>query len=299
MTRSSDIRHYLMLGLLAVFWSSGFMFIKIGVETVPPLTMAAGRVVIAAVVLYAVMRAQGHRLPASGRLWAIAFVIGFFGNALPFFLISWGEVRVDSALAAILMAVMPLATLLLSHVFTADERLNVFKGAGVALGIGGVVILVGPSALTGLGGELWHQLAIAGGAVCYAIATVTARKLPPIPPLVPSAATMLCATVQVVPLALALDTPWALAPTAASLLSVAYLGLVPTALATIIYFQLVAARGATFLALNNFLIPVLGTVWGALFLGEVIGVAALFALAVILAGIAVATWRRPALRPAG
>ena len=107
---------------LATLWSSSFAFIKVAVETIPPLSVAAGRLTLAAVLIVAAARLRGLRFPREQGLWPKFFAIGLFGNALPFTLISWGEVTIDSGLAAILMAVMPLATLVLAHLFTSDER---------------------------------------------------------------------------------------------------------------------------------------------------------------------------------
>jgi len=281
----------LLLFLLASLWSSSFAAIKIGVGTIPPLTLAAGRIAVAAAVLYALIALRGQRLPRSARLWALFFLLGITGNALPFTLIAWGEERIDSGLAAILMAVMPPATVLLTHVFTRDERLTAPKLIGVAMGFAGVVLLIGPEALRGLGGEAGRQLAVAGGAVCYAVTFTIARFVPPSPPAVRSAAVMICASVQMIPLALFVDQPWALSPSPGSVAALVYLGLFPTALATIIFFQLISARGATFVAVNNYIIPVLGVIWGAAFLGERLSLEALGALVLILIGIGVTNLR--------
>lgn len=272
------------------------MVIKVGVADIPPLTLAAGRIVLAAIVLTAYVRSTGRRLPAIGRVWGVLFVCALFGNSLPFFLIAWGEVAIDSGLAAILMAVMPLTTLLLAHFFTTDEKLNAGKAIGIAFGFAGVVVLVGPEALKGLGGDMWRQLAVAGGATCYAVASTTARRLPPAPPAVYAAAVMIVSGLQIVPISLVVDRPWELVPTAGGLASLVYLGLFPTALATIIYFRLIADRGATFIALNNYLIPALGVTWGAAFLDERVTLQALAALALILAGIVFTNYSLGALK---
>jgi drug/metabolite transporter (DMT)-like permease len=272
---------------LATLWSSSFAFIKLAVETIPPLSVAAGRLSLAAVLIVAVARLRGLRFPREEGLWPKFFMIGLFGNALPFTLISWGEVTIDSGLAAILMAVMPLATLVLAHVFTSDERMNPARVLGVALGFGGVLVLIGPAALTGLGDEAIRQTAVAGGAVCYAIATVTARRLPKMPLFVSSAGALIASVALSLPLALLIDRPWTLSPTPESVGAVVVLGLFPTALAILMYFALLQRTGATFIALNNYLIPSLGVIWGILFLGEELSLRAMLALGIILTGIAV------------
>ncbi|MCH7487668.1 MAG: DMT family transporter [Proteobacteria bacterium] len=272
---------------LASIWGSSFMFIKIAVGSIPPLTLAAGRVALAAAVLYAFIRLRGMRLPVQGRNWTLYFAVAFFGNSLPFTLIGWGEEHIDSGLAAILMAVMPLTTLLLAHVYVKDEPLTVNKLIGIAVGFTGVVVLVGPEVMKGLGSDALRQGAVAAGALCYAVATITARLLPEAPPAVRAAAVLIWSAVQIVPVALILDAPWLLQPSPGSLASAVYLGLFPTALATIIYFHLISTRGASFIAFNNYLVPVFGVMWGAALLGEKVSMQELGALALILGGIAI------------
>lgn len=271
----------------ATLWSSSFAFIKVAVETIPPLSVAAGRLTLAAILILAIAWMRGLKYPQEKGLWPKFFAIGLFGNALPFTLISWGEVTIDSGLAAILMAVMPLATLVLAHFFTHDERMNPARILGIVLGFGGVLVLIGPAALSGLGNEALRQTAVAGGAVCYAIATVTARRLPKMPLFTSSAGALTASVILILPMALYFDRPWTLTPTAESLGSVVVLGLFPTALAIVLYFALLARTGATFIAMNNYLIPGLGVIWGILFLGEALSLSAAIALGVILAGIAV------------
>jgi len=289
-------RDVFWLIVLALIWGSSFAAIKVAVATMPPMTMVAVRVVIAVAILGAIMLAQGARLPRDGRSWAMGFVLGVFGLALPFFLIGWGEERVDSGLAAILMAVMPLTTMVLAHFFTVGDKLNRHKLVGVAVGFAGVVVLIGPEALKGLGGELIHQLAVAGGACCYAVNAIVTRNLPQGPPGTPligrAVMVMICGSVMSVPLALLVDGPAALAAVDRDgWLMAIYLGVLPTGLATIIYFHLIEARGASFFSFVNYLNPVFGVLWGAVLLGELVGLKAIAALAAILAGVAIANRR--------
>jgi drug/metabolite transporter (DMT)-like permease len=291
------VRHLALLFLLALIWGSSFMAIKIGVETIPPLTLAASRVVFASLLLWGFARAQGLTLPRGGRIWFYCFLIGIMGNGLPFTLINWGEVKIDSGLAAILMAVMPLAVVVMAHFFTIGDRMSAAKLLGVVFGFGGVVILVGPEALKGLGGDIWRQLATAGGAISYAIAAILTRNMPPAPVLARSAAVMIAASVMMVPLSLIFDAPWTLTPSTDAILAGVYLGLFPTAVATIVLFHLLKVRSASFIAPVNYLIPVFGVVWGIFALGEEASPRAMAALTVILLGMAVAQYqRRP---PAG
>lgn len=281
-----------LLVTLATIWSLSFGAIKVAVETIPPVTLSFARIALGAVVLVLVMRLRGGRFPARDAQWGLLAGAALFGNGLPFFLIGWGEVKVDSGLAAILMAVMPLTTALIAHVFIDNEKLTVRKLIGIALGFGGVAVLVGPGAFESLGGETVRQLAIAGGAICYGIAAVMTRRLRAADPIDRSAIVLTLAALQMLPIAVFVDHPWTLAPSMESMAAMVFLGLFPTAVAAILYFRLIAVRGATFITYNNYLIPILGVGWGFLFLGEAIEPRAMGALALVLAGIAVASTGR-------
>ena len=291
------LRQFGWLFLLSLIWSSSFMTIKVGVGSIPPVTLAACRVVVAAVVLYGFVRVQGAALPRGARFWTYCVLIGIIGNGLPFTLINWGEEHVDSGLAAILMSIMPLATVVLAYFFADGERMTRGKLIGVVIGFCGVIILVGPEALKGLGGDAWRQLAVAAGAFSYGVAMILARNMPPAPLIARSAAVMIVASVIMAPLALAIDAPWRLRPDDAAIAAALYLGLFPTAFATIIFFYLVQTAGPSMVALVNYLIPVLGVGWGAVVLDEQVTAEAVAALVVILAGIAIAQVRRGAAAP--
>ena len=275
-----------LLLTLATIWSSSFGFIKVAVETVPPMTVTAGRLLLATIIIVIYARLRGHRFPDEPGLWSKFFVIGLFGNALPFTLIGWGEENIDSGLAAILMAVMPIATLVLAHFFAENERMNPARIAGVAFGFAGILVLIGPDALGGLGDNAIRQIAVAAGATCYAVATVVARRLPKMPTSLSSAGALVAASVLILPMSLIFDRPWALSPSEGSINAVIVLGLFPTALAYILYFALLRRTGANFIALNNYLIPCLGVVWGIVFLDELLNWRAVLALGIILTGVA-------------
>lgn len=285
-------RHVVMLLTLATVWGTSFLTIKIGVEHMSGLTLTAVRLFVAAIAMLAVALAMRTAWPAGREAWAYCFVLAFTGNSLPFFLISWGEERIASGLAAILMAVMPLTTLLLSHFLVAGDRLSGGKLVGVVLGFCGVVVLVGPAALAGLGGDVIHQMAVAGGAVCYAVSVIVIRRMPPAPIVGRAALVLLLSAAQVVPVALWM-TGGALPPiTWDAMWPPVYLGLFPTAMATLVLFKLSTEREPSFIAFQNYLVPVFGVIWGAVLLGETVTVQAMAALGLILCGIFVANRQR-------
>jgi len=278
-------------------WGSSFLFTKIAVTAVPPTTVVAARLVIGAAVLVPGVLLAGRRMPRPGRMWMWFAALAVVGNALPFWLISWGQQRIDSGLAGILMAVMPLATVLLAHWFVEGERLTGPKIVGFVVGFAGVVVLIGPEALLTLGGSgsaLVAQLAVLGGAVCYACNAILARRRPASDPLVAAAGMTLVAAVLMTPMAAVVeDVPSNLNLSAGAGLAIAYLGAVATAAATVVFFVLVTAAGPSFMSLINYLIPVWAVGLGMAVLDERPAISAVGALALVLGGIALTEWRRP------
>ena len=285
-------RDYALLFSLVLMWGTAFLATSVGVREVGPESLVVARVAIAATLLVPAVWWSGASLPHTAGMWARFAVLAFVGNALPFTLISWGQERVASSLAGILMAVMPLATLVLAHFFVAGERMTRVSASGFALGFAGVVVLIGPDALLELGGEasdLLRQGAVLAGALCYATNTIIARRMPETPPLVSAAATMCMATLWMLPLVAWTGPVW---PTSgAGAFAVVWLGVVATALATIVYFRIVSTAGPTFLSTINYQIPVVALLVGVGVGGESIDARVIVALAMILGGLALGTQR--------
>ena len=290
MHRRGSLSDWSLLVALALLWGTAFLFIKIALFELPPVTLVATRLAIAALVLTLAVRARGLRLPSEPGIWGRYLLMGVVGNALPFALISFGQTRVGSGVTGILMAVMPLLTLLLAHFFVPGERMVARTLFGFLVGLAGLMVLSGPDALLELAGEssnLPYQTAILGGAVCYAVNTVLARRLATLHPLVSSATVMCTAVLVVAPVALAIDQPWQLRLGLGTLAAVAWLGFGATALATILFFRLVATAGPTFLSLMNYLIPVVALSAGVAVFREPTPGTVVSGLALILAGLAI------------
>ena len=285
-------RHYLALLFLAALWSSSFLVIKVSVVTIPPLTLTVIRLFVAMIILLGILLYKGEPLPKSGKAWFMCFLVGFFGNVLPFSLIGWGEVVVESGLTAVLMAIMPLSTVILAHFFTEGDRLSPQRLLGISIGFFGIVILVGPSVFGGLGEDGLRQLAIALAGLSYGITTVVARNMPPSSVLGRSVAIMTAGFLFLLPFALWIEQPWTLEPSNAALIGAIHLGVLPTALASLIYLKLIAERGAGFMAYINYLIPIMGVIWGASLLGEEVTTQVVAALGAILIGLFVANVRK-------
>ena len=289
------VKDWGLLAALVVLWGTNFMFIKLGVAAVPPATLVATRLVIGAVILIAVIRAMGYIFPPVGRAWLPYVVLAVIGNCMPFWFITWGQKSIDSALAGVLMAIMPLTTLLLAHFFVAGEHMTRYRVAGFLLGFMGIVVLMGPAALDGLGGspiEILAQLSVLAGALCYAVNGVIIRVALKGEVMVASAAIIAIAAVISVPVALAVDQPWRLDPSWTAVSILAWIGIGPTAIATLVHLKLIGSAGPTFMSLVNYCIPVVALLVGVALLGEEPGANAYWGLLLILAGIALSQLRR-------
>ncbi len=287
MDKSLHFDYFLLVVLAAIFGSS-FMFTKIAVAEIPPATLVSMRMGIAVVLLYVAARMAGQVLPKPGPIWKVIALTALFGNALPFLLISWGQEKVDAGLAAILMATMPLITLVLAHFFTGDERLNAFKIIGFCLGLLGVAVLIGFDKLATVGEDTVRQYALMGAATCYAVNAILTKQLLHLPRRAVAAALSLAALIMIVPFSLFLDAPWNLNPSRDALLAGLVLGVLPTAIGTLMIFAIIKRQGASFLSQINFLVPVFGVLWAMIFLSEQLPPSAMTALACILVGIAIA-----------
>jgi drug/metabolite transporter (DMT)-like permease len=277
---------YALLILLGLVWGFSFLLVKLAVGSLPPITVAAGRIVIGALALALFLQFRGGRWPSDRRDWAKLVVMGFIGNVLPFSLISWGQMHIDSGLSAILMAAIPLSTILIAHVFAPDEPLSTGKLVGVVLGIAVIVALVGPTALEGFGTAVAAEFAVVAATVCYAVNAVIARHLSRVSVEAIGAGCLIPAAAMIVPFAAVWERPWQWQPTTLSVLAVIALGLISTAGGYLLLFRLIGRAGAGFASLNNFLVPLFGVLWGMLFLGERPGAHAFLALCLVLAGLA-------------
>jgi len=247
--------------------------------------------------MYPIMVAAGQRLPRPGKIWIYIFLSGLFGNALPFALVSWGQVKVDAGLSAIFMAVMPLSTILLAQILTNDERINRWKMAGVLLGFTGIVVLMGKSSLTSLGDEMLRQLAILIAAISYALNAIITRKLTDLPKYSMVAALMVAASILMVPASLFIDQPWGLSVHIGSIAALVMLAVGSTAIATLLILTIIERCGATFLSQINFMVPLFGVLFGTLILGERLSANAYVALGIILLALANSARLKPNHQP--
>jgi drug/metabolite transporter (DMT)-like permease len=276
-----------LLIMLSILWGGSFFFSKVALAELRPFSVVLVRVGIAAAALSILVHSVGQRMPASLRLWGWFLVMGVLNNLVPFSLIFYGQTRIASGLASILNATTPLWTVLIAHLLTTDERLSSNRIVGVLLGLVGVVIMLGPDLLAGLGLNVAAQLAVIGATISYAFAGIFGRRFKGISPYVTAAGQLSCTTLLMTPIALWIDRPWQLPlPTAHTWLALVGLALLSTAVAYVIYFRLLSTVGATNLMLVTFLIPVSAMVLGLTILGERLDPRHFIGMALIGSGLA-------------
>lgn len=279
---------YLLLISLGALWGSAFIFVKIAGDEMTPLIQTAYRLIVAVILLWALLLLSRKWVKIDIKTMAWIFVCGVLGVAAPFYLIAWGQQEVSPGLTAVLMAIMPLITLLLAHFATHDEKFTVLKGVGLVLGFIGVVILMGPESLTGANSALIFQIAILGGATCYAINAVLLKRLSHLPTLVLSTGTITSGFLVTVPSAFFLEAPFHLDYSWNAFTAVFLLAALHLVFAAFILIFLIKRRGATFFSQINLLVPLFGVLWAFLIFSEQPSINATFALVLILSGIVIA-----------
>lgn len=262
---------WFMLIVLSVLWGGSFFFVGVAVQELPPLTIAALRVFLAAITLLVVLYLSGVLLPREKGVWRSFLVMGLLNNVIPFYLIIWGQTRIASGLASILNATTPLFTVVAAHLLTTDEKITPQKVTGLLIGFGGVIAIFGQDALQGVGHATFGQLAVLGAAVSYSLAGIYGRRFARlgVRPVVTATGQVTASSLLLIPAALILERPLDLPmPGLEVWLAVVSLAVVSTAFAYILYFRILAIAGATNVLLVTLLIPLSAIVLGALFLGE-------------------------------
>ncbi|SEG71982.1 DMT family transporter [Bosea lathyri] len=278
-----------LLLVLATLWGGSYTFIKIGVETIPPLTLIAARTLIAGTILLAVIRFRGLRLPADFATWRRFVIQACLNSVVPFTLIAWAERSVDAGLASILNGTTPVFVFLMGLAMTPRKRPDGRKAFGVLAGVAGISLIVGVQALGGLGSAVVPQLAIVLATVAYACAALFGRNFSGMDPLLPAAGSMLAGAAILLPVALVVDQPWTLTPSHESLLALLALAIFSTALAFAIYFRLIHTLGAVGTTAVSYLRVPIGVAIGILFLGESLSPTAWAGLGLVVVGVAAMT----------
>jgi drug/metabolite transporter (DMT)-like permease len=290
MTAPSSRLDWLLFILLGFFWGSSYLFIKIGVdEGLPPFTLITLRLAIGFLLLATVVGIAREPLPRDPRTYGHLIVMGAVNIAIPFSLITWAELTVDSALAAILTAPVPLFVIVIAAIFLRDERITINRLAGLVVGFIGVAILVGFDPASLAAGDLTGEIALLGATLSYACGAVYARRnIRGLRPMIPAIFQVSFALIMVGVLAFVFERPTDVIPRMSleAVFAVVWLGLLGSGLAYLVFFRLLGRWGATRTSMVAYLLPVYGITLGALVLNEPIDARLLIGTALVIGGIA-------------
>jgi drug/metabolite transporter (DMT)-like permease len=278
-----------LLGLLAALWASTYTFIKIGIETIPPVTLIVGRSLFAFALLWGLMAWRGVTMPRDATAWRRFLVQSCLNVVIPFSLIAWAELTVDAALATILNSTSPIFTFLITVAVTRHETVTTRKLLGVVFGIAGIVLIVGLEALSGAGRDLMAQLALVAATIAFALAAITGRDLRTLDPMVPAAGSLLGGGLMLLPVSLIVEHPWTIAPSFRSLAALVALAVLTSALGVVIYFRLLGTLGSVGTTAQAYLRVPFGVAMGVVFLGETLAPTAWAGLVLVFLGVAAMT----------
>lgn len=284
-----NAKELVLLLVLSSLWGASYTFVKVGVQTISPVTLIAARTVIAGTILIAIIHWRGLTLPKDATTWRRFFFQACLNSVVPFTLIAWAQQTTDAALATILNSTSPIFAFLLTMFVTRHETVTGRKLFGVGAGIVGICLIVGVQAIGGLGQELWAQLAIVAATICYAGAAIFGRNFEGLNPIMPAAGSMICGAIVLVPASLITEKPWTLTPSLESILALLALSVFSTALAFAIYFRLVQTLGSVGTTAQAYLRVPIGVAIGVMFLREHLTSTALIGLVCVIAGVAAMT----------
>jgi drug/metabolite transporter (DMT)-like permease len=285
-----------LLMALATLWGGSYTFIKLGVATIPPVTLIAGRTLIAGLLLLLIMHWRGVRLPDDAATWRRFLFQACLNGVIPWTLIAWAERSVDAGLATILNSTSPIFTFFLTLAIAHQDTLSWRKLFGVVAGMAGICLIIGVQAFQGLGEQLLAQIAIVTATICYAGGAVFSRGFKGLDPMAPAAGSLLCGAAILLPVSAAAERPWTLMPSTTSVLALLGLAIFSTAIAFVIYFRLIQTLGSVGTTAQAYLRVPIGVAFGVLLLGEKLSPTAWIGLACVVIGVAAMTipGRKPA-----
>jgi len=274
---------YILLSVLALIWASAFFNIKIATYSYEPLTIAFFRILFGAVPVIFLCIYKKIKIEAFSKDWLWFASIGIINLVIPFFLIAYGVQKVQSNLAAILMASTPLSATLIAHFFTKYEKMNLTKILGVLIGFFGIILLFSENILIN-NDNFIYALMILFGSTFYVIGGLLTLKISEKRNENVTASILIWGALISFPIALFIEQPWNLSPRLDSTISLIYLGIFPTGIAWLLRFQILKKNGLVFQAQVAYLIPIFGVILGYIFLKELITIKVLLALVAVVIG---------------
>lgn len=279
----------LLLFVLATLWGGSYTFIKLGVATILPVTLIAGRTLIAGVLLLVIMAWRGVRMPKDAATWRRFLFQACLNSVIPWTLIAWAERSVDAGLATILNSTSPIFTFFLTLALARQDAPTLRKLLGVVAGMAGICLIIGVQALHGLGEQLLAQIAIVTATICYAGGAVFSRGFKGLDPMAPAAGSLLCGAVVLLPVSVIAERPWTLMPSVISVMALLGLAIFSTAIAFVIYFRLIQTLGSVGTTAQAYLRVPIGVAFGVLLLGERLSPTAWVGLVGVVIGVAAMT----------
>jgi len=283
---TGNAREYALLVVLAILWGASYAFIRLGVATIPPVTLIAARTLIGGALLFAILAVRGCAMAVDAATWRRFMFQAVLNSVVPFTLIAWAEQTVEAGLTTILCSTSPIFTFVITFAITRHEPVTFTKLFGVVAGIGGICLIVGVEALSGIGKALIADLALIAATLCFAGAAIFGRRFGSLDPMVPAAGSMLCGSMVLVPISLVAERPWTIVPSTTSVMALIALSVLSTAFAFVLYFRLVRTLGSVGVTAQAYLRVPVGVAIGIAFLGESLGPSALIGLAGVIAGVA-------------
>ena len=275
---------FFMAFLMVIVWGSAFTLVSIGVKYISPLWLVTYRLIIGAILIIIYVKFKGLNLPnIRDKRWIWYFAMGLIGMVIPFFLLSTGQVIIDSGLTAIMVGTMPLMTVILAHFFT-NEKLSITKIIGFIFGFIGIVILFLPSDFSIELTENWSsQLIIIIAAFCYAVTTIIAKRAPDTPATVGACMMLICAATACLFVALLTGFPSSIPPLL-GILTAFGLGVGSTAFASILLLYIIDQTGPSTIAKINYFVPLASVIFGVIILDEILSMRIFIAFVIILIG---------------
>lgn len=275
-----------LLLALATLWGGSCTFIKLGVATIPPITLIAARTAIAGVLLLIAMRLRGIEMPRDVATWKRFTFRACLNSVVPWTLIAWGERYVDAGLTTILNSASPIFTFPFTAIITRHEGVTPRKLFGVVAGMAGICLIVGVDAFRGIGHGLVAEIAIVAATICYACAAIFSRGFKNLDPMALAAGSLIAGAAILTPLSLVVEQPWSIGPSTSSLLALLGLAVFSTAAAFAIYFRLIHTLGSVGTTAQAYLRVPIGVLLSVALLGESLSSTAWIGLACVVAGVA-------------
>ena len=274
---------YILLSILSLIWASAFFNIKIATYSYGPITIAFFRILLGAIPVILLCLYNKIKIEAFSQDWLWFASIGFINLVIPFFLIAYGVQKVQSNLAAILMASTPLSATILAHFFTKNEKINYTKTIGVLIGFFGIILLFSDNVLID-NSNFFYALMILLGSTFYVVGGLLTLKISKKRNENVTASILIWGTIIIFPITIVIEQPWNLSPRLDSTISLIYLGIVPTGIAWLLRFHILKRNGLVFQAQVAYLIPIFGVILGYIFLKEIITIKVLIALIAVIIG---------------